>query len=408
MKILFANKYYYIKGGAERYMLALRALLMKNWHAVYPFAMMDPHNLPTEWKRFFVSAVKTHDVSFSLAGLKTAGRILYSFEAKRKFGAMLDKVKPDIVHIHNIYHQISPSILSAAKKRGIPIVLTAHDYALIAPNYNLFHDGAICEITKPDKYWNAVGHKCVKNSKVASGLEAVAMRLHKTLKLWDNVDVIVTPSRFMTAKLIEYGFPAEKLTHIHHFIDTTAWTPRYEGSYALYVSRLSPEKGADILVRAAAKNKDIPVRIVGAGPQEVSLKKLAAELGATNVEFRGFKTGGDLLAEYADARFVVVPSVCYEGFPLTTLEAAAAGKPSIASQIGGLGEGVKDGETGVFVSAGNVDELAEAMSELWADPAICAEMGKAGRAWIEKDFTPQGHYDRMMEVYRSVSSASPT
>src|SRR5688500_15401304 len=156
MKILFANKYYFLKGGAERYVFELRALLMKHWHTVVPFSMDDRRNMPTEWKRYFVSNVETEKVTFSLAGLRTAGRMLYSFEAKRKFKKLLDAAKPDLVHVHNIYHQISPSILPMAKKRGLPVVITVHDYKLIAPNYSLFHDGAICERTKPDRWWEAV------------------------------------------------------------------------------------------------------------------------------------------------------------------------------------------------------------------------------------------------------------
>jgi glycosyltransferase involved in cell wall biosynthesis len=403
MKLLYANKYYFLKGGAERYMLDLAALMMHHGHEVVPFAMRDRRNLPSQWKRYFVSPVETERVSFSPAGLKTAGRILYSHEARRKFAALLDASTPDLVHIHNIYHQISPSILPEAKERKIPVVMTAHDYKLVAPNYSLFHDGAICERTKPDRYWECFKHRCVKGSYAASFLESLEMSLHRKWRIWrDNIDLVIAPSRFVAALLADYGFPEKKIIHVPHFVDGVAWTPWYIGSYALYVGRLSPEKGVDVLIRAAAKAKHVPVRIIGDGPDEARLRKLAATLGATNVDFHGYKRGEALEREYAGARFLVIPSVWYEVAGLITLEAYAAGKPVIASQIGGLAELVREGETGLFASAGDADGLASQMAALWEDQPRCEEMGRAARHWIETDFTPDKHYKAIMEVYKGI------
>jgi glycosyltransferase involved in cell wall biosynthesis len=155
---------------------------------------------------------------------------------------------------------------------------------------------------------------------------------------------------------------------------------------------LSAEKGVDVLIRAAAKAKHIPVRIIGEGPDEKRLKKLAAELGATNVDFHGFKQGDELEREYAGARFVVIPSVWYEVAGLIALEAYAAGKPVIASQIG------------LYVSAGDADDLAAQMSALWQSPDRCEQLGRAARAWVEAEFTPDQHYKRIMEVYSKLKS----
>jgi glycosyltransferase involved in cell wall biosynthesis len=400
MKLVFANKYWFLKGGAERSLFDLRDLLESRGHEVVPFAMRGDHDLPTPWRKYFVSAVETERVRFSLGGMKTAGRMLWSFEAARKFGRVLDKAKPDLVHLHNIYHQISPSIIPEARKRGLPVVLTAHDYKRIAPNYSLFHDGAICERTKPDKYWAAVGHKCVKGSAAASALAALEMTVNRGV--WrDGVDRIIAPSRFMAAILEEYGVAKDRIAHVPHFIDAGAWTPTEGGDVALYVGRLSPEKGVDTLVRAAARAKDVPVRIVGTGPEEKRLKALAAKLGASNVVFAGFKSGEELRREYARARYLVVPSVWYEVFGLIALEAYASGKPVIASQLGGLAEMVKDGETGLYATAGDADDLAEQMMMLWDEPDTAIDMGRAGRAWVERDFTPAKQYDAIIKVYES-------
>jgi glycosyltransferase involved in cell wall biosynthesis len=369
-------------------------------HQIVPFAMRDSRNLKSPWSRHFVSPVQTERVTFSWQGLRTAGRVLYSFEASRKFAALLDEAKPAIVHVHNIYHQISPSILPEARKRGLPTVMTAHDYSLIAPNYSLFHDGAICEVTKPDRFWNAVGHRCVKGSKPASALEAAAMALHRSLRLYsDNLDLIIAPSRFLKATLESYGIPSDMIVHIPHFVETASRIPISGGRYALFVGRLSPEKGVETLIRAAARGKDIPVRIVGIGPEEARLKRLAADLHADNVEFRGFKQGKELEDEYRGAAFVVVPSVWYEVFGLTALEAFAHGKPVIASQIGGLAEVVRDGETGLAVSAGEPDELVEAMCRLRHDSTLAKRLGKNARSVAETEYDPEKHVGQIMWAY---------
>lgn len=403
MRIIFGNKYYYLKGGAERHLFDLQRILEENGHEVIPFAMADARNVKTDWSRYFVSPVKTEKVRLSLGGLKTAGRMIYSFEAKRKFRKLMEAAKPDLVHIHNIYHQLSPSFLSVAKGRGVPVVMTAHDYKLVSPNYSMYHDGEICEHAKGD-VWKAYRHKCVKGSAMASWLVALEMSLHKRWGSYENnIDRIIAPSRFMQSTLVDWGVAEDKVVHVPHFIDTSRWTPAFgAGNYALYVGRLSPEKGVDTLIRAAVQVPDVPVRIVGAGPEEERLHALVDELGAVNVQFVGFKDGDALRAEYAGARFVVVPSVWYEVFGLIVLEAYAAGKPVIVSQMGGLPELVIEKETGVCTSAGKPEELAERMRDLWTHPDMCVAMGEAAREHVELDYSSERYYQLIMGVYDEV------
>jgi glycosyltransferase involved in cell wall biosynthesis len=403
MNIVFANKFYYLESGVGRYMFDLRDMLVKNGHTVIPFAMKDGRNEVSGWSDRFVSPVETGRVRFDLAGLKTAGRFLYSFEARHKFAGLLDEVRPDLVHVNNIYHQISPSILPAAKRRDIPVVMTAHDYHLIAPNYSLFHDGEICEHTRPDSFWRAIPNKCVKGSAVASALEACAMSLHRSLGLWrDNIDRIIAPSAWMAAILEEYGIDGSKIVHVPHSIDVKQWPSSQKGDYALFVGRLSEEKGVETLIKAAAIAGDVPVRIVGTGPEDMYLHDLAEKIGAKNVTFVGWKKGEELKAEYEKARFIVVPSVWYEVFGLIVLEAYASCKPVIATQLGGLGEIVRDGETGKLVSAGDADGLASAMKALWNSPEECARLGRRALEWVSTEFTPEKHYEAIMGVYKDV------
>lgn len=401
MKIIFANKYFFLRGGTERYLFELSDMLRKKGHDVIPFAMKDERNLPSTWSPNFVSHVETERVGFSWQALRTAARVLYSTEARRKFAQLLDETLPSMVHIHNIYHQMSPSFLPEADRRRMPIVMTAHDYNLIAPNYSLYHDGAICEHTKPDNFFSAIPNRCVKHSYFASALDATAMTLHRMLGLYDSLRAIIVPSEFMLSVFKEYGADSSRLVHIPHFVDTTKWTSKYGGGYALYVGRLSKEKGVDVLLRAANIAREIPVRIVGDGPENAALRALAAELELRNVEFVGAKSGADLQAEYANARFLTVPSVWYEPFGLVVLESYATGKPVIASRIGGLAEVVRDHETGLSIPAGDAEVLASAMLELWRAPVAAERLGRAGRAWVEKDFTPAKHFEAIMKVYNN-------
>jgi glycosyltransferase involved in cell wall biosynthesis len=227
------------------------------------------------------------------------------------------------------------------------------------------------------------------------------MHLHRRTGVYPGlVDRIIAPSAFMADLLQEFGLDGRKITHVPHPIDAKRWTPRYSGDYALFVGRLSREKGVDTLIRAAALAPKVPVRIVGTGPEDVRLHRLAESLGADNVTFVGFRHGEELKAEYERARFVVIPSVWYEVFGLVALEAYASGKPVVASRLGGLSELVREGETGLGVNPGDPKELAEALRALWNDEGRCDRLGQAARRWVERDFRPSDHYERIMEVYR--------
>ena len=404
MKIVHANKYYFIKGGAERYFFDVQKLLIDRGHDAIPFAMHDTQNVPSVWDNYFVSHVETRPRSFR-AAIKTAARFFYSFEARRKFGRLLDATSPDLVHVHNIYHQISPSILSAAKRRGVPVVMTVNDYKFIAPNYSLYHDGAICERTKPDRYSRAVAHRCIRGSRGASTLDVAEMYFHKWTGLYrNNIDALIAPTAFVEQKLREYGVTLP-ITRIPYFIDAFGRAPSYgAGEYILFVGRLSPEKGVDVLIRAAAQIKDIPVHIVGTGPEEARLRALATKLNATNVVFRGFQSGDALEHIYAQCRAIVVPSVWYEVAGIIVLEAYAAGKPAIVSQIGGLAEMIKAGETGWYAPAGDPSGLAAQIAHTWQNPDECELFGRRGRQWVEQDFSPDSHYQKLLALYQKTVS----
>lgn len=402
MRILLINKYYWPKGGAETHLFALQRLLEAHGHTVSIFSMQHPQNLPAPTSRFFVSRVDFDRMRPTMQGLRVAGRMLYSFEASRKLRALIRATRPDIAHVHNLYHQLSPSLLPVLRKAGIPVVMTLHDYKLVSPNYLLFCHGRICAHTKPFHPWRAVRHKCVKNSALASAVCALEATLHRRLGLYDRtVNAYISPSRFLMTTLAAYGWPTENVRHLPNFIAQTEDNPPQESrSGIVYVGRLSEEKGLDVLLDAAPKIP-FPITLIGNGPLMHHLRQRAQREGLHHVIFLGERTGPALRTAMAMARVVAVPSVCYENFPMTVLEAFNARTPVVASRIGGIPEIVQEGVSGYLVPPGNASALAERLTQLSGNAQESAQLGNAGYDHLAS-YRPERYYEQLMTLYASL------
>lgn len=400
MRVVMANKFHFLKGGAERYVFELARLLERNGDMVAPFAMRSKKNLPSPHERFFVSEVGTERLRFDREGLRTAGRMLWSFEAGRKFAALASEFSPDLLHVHNIYHQISPSILEVAERRGLPAVMTVHDYHLISPNYGMFDRGRIVEPSVRHPYWDTLRRRFIGGSLVKSALSAFEGWFHHVLDAYGWVSTFIAPSQFVRDKLLAYGIPQGKVEVVPHFIDLDGRTPHYESeARVVCIGRLSEEKGFDVLLRAMKRVRRLKCAIIGDGPEKARLHALAEELGLDNVEFLGSCYGEDLDREIARAKAVVIPSQSYETFGLTALEAYAWGKPVVASRIGGLPEVVREGETGLLFDPKEPDDLAEKLERLAVEFAHADAMGRAGRRLAETEYSPGLHLGRVYKVY---------
>lgn len=401
MRIVQANKFHYLKGGAERYVFELSKILTHNGDAVVPFAMRSEKNLASPYERFFVSEVKTDRVRFGREGLRTAKRMLWSFEAAKKFSGLLSAFPPDIIHAHNIYHQISPSILAEAQKRKIPVVMTVHDYHLISPNYGMFDRGRVVEPSARHPYWDTFRRRLIGGSFVKSALSAFEGWLHHVLDTYGWVSTFIAPSEFVREKLVAYGIPVGKIEVVPHFIDLEGRTPHFESEpRVVFVGRLSEEKGVDVLLRAMKEVKHLTCAIIGDGPEREKLQALAKELHIDNVEFLGALHDEDLDREIARAKAVVIPSQSYETFGLTALEAYAWGKPVIASRIGALPEVVREGETGLLFDPKEPKELAAHLNWLEGNFARVDAMGRAARRLAETDYSPGLHLGRIHRIYK--------
>jgi glycosyltransferase involved in cell wall biosynthesis len=362
--------------------------------------MMHEKNLASPWERYFVKEIEFDREYSSLRLLENAGKAIYSFEAVSKVRALVRELRPDVAHAHNIYHHLSPSVLRAVKQEGMPVFLTLHDVKILCPARTMWRHGLVCEDCRGGRIYNVVRHRCMKGSLALSSLIFLETGVHRLLGLYENnVDKFISPSLFVMRKFIEWGWPVDRFVHIPNFVDAATYVPSYRAGRAfLYFGRLSGEKGLSTLVRAAAIAR-ISLWIVGTGPEEQALKLLSESLHA-DVTFFGYKTGDALWDLVRAARAIVLPSEWYENAPLSILEAYALGKPAIGARIGGIPEMVREGVTGRLFESKNVQDLAEALVSVAAkaDSSV-EEWGRQAQNLVATEYSPMGHYERLMELY---------
>ena len=453
MKILQINKFFYLKGGSEKYFFELRDLLKKNNHQVIDFSVKDKKNLPSSYSKYFIEPADLGDPAFLKKPcllLKKMLKLIWNKEAQKKLEILIQKEKPDIAHIHNIHHEISLSILPVLKKYKIPIVQTLHDYQIICPNYKLYSHGKICEKCKKHKYYQCFLNKCMKEGEVAplrllaSLFGALENYFYWLFGIYKNIDLFITPSKFLKNKFIEFGIPEKKIVYLPNFVKAQKCHPEFQkchpefisgseninteqilkqvqndkkqNNYLLYFGRLSKEKGIDILIKAMALvNSNIKLKIVGDGSEKENLKKMAEKLKINSqIQFLDHKNQNELKKIIKNSLTVIVPSQWYENCPLSILEAFSFGKSVVASNLGGISELVEEEKTGFLFEPGNAKDLAEKINLLLAsegDTTSCRLqdklnlMGKFAQEEIEKKYNPEIHYQKLMEIYESLLSS---
>lgn len=361
MRILLANKFYYRRGGDCIYMLNLEQLLNAHGHETAVFAMQYPDNLPTPWSKYFPSEIRfSPGPGMVEAFLRPFG----TREVKRKFNALLDDFKPDVVHLNNIHSQLSPIIAELAHKRGIKVVWTIHDLKLLCPRYDCMRNGKmLCEECFVDKH-KVLEYKCMKNSKVASFLAYREARKWNRQRLETCTDLFICPSRFMEGKMVKGGFDKHKLTTLCNFIDVDKCKKdSYTGKedYCCFLGRISNEKGIRTLIKAA-NQLPYKLKIIGGGPLDTEMRTLAK----SNVEFMGVRQWNDIKEIIGKARFSILPSECYENNPLTIIEAQCLGTPVLGARIGGIPELIEEGVSGLCFESKNVEDLKDKIKDMFA------------------------------------------
>ncbi len=407
MRILHINKFLWLSGGVERYLFDVADAFEARGHEVLYFSQADPRNRVTAQDDYFVPSVEYTDSSLAqkIGRAKTIlERTLYSREVKDKLAALIRDCKPDVAHVHQLYHHLSPSVLDALTEAGVPVVQTVHDYKLICPNYRLYipQEQEICTRCVSGDYSHCRKHKCLKESTAASALATFEMQYHKRKQFYERaVDQFICTTHFVQSQLSKSPLGNDKLTHLPLYINLDAYTPTdVHENYLCYVGRLAPEKGVLTLIRAMQSNPDTTLKIIGDGPARADCEALIAELGLRNAEVLGFLERDAMTQVLGRSSGLVIPSEWYEPCGLTAWEAHALARPVIGAKIGGIPESIKEGKSGLLFESGNAVDLAEKIAWLMAHPEESKAMGQAGYAQVHK--TCDAHYEGLMEIYTEV------
>lgn len=324
--------------------------------------------------------------------------------SRKTFGRFLRETRPDIVHIHNLYPLISPSILPECTAQGIPVVMTVHNFRLACPNGLLMSHGEVCHRCLGGREYWCILRNCEEDIFKSFGYALRTAMTRVLRRYYDHVDHYLCLTRFQRDILVKEGLPQERVSVLTNPVEiqVTEQSVEMERESVLFVGRVSREKGIASLFDAARVCSDIPFVVAGnwqAMPE-------ASELAPDNVTLLGVVPSHELGALYEKARLFVLPSVWYEGFPTVLLEAMSHGLPVVCSRIGGLPEIVEDGITGLLYEPGNVDELADRIRTLWQNPALCQKLGEAGRRKVREDYAADRLMDRLLGIYEKVITES--
>jgi glycosyltransferase involved in cell wall biosynthesis len=406
MRLVLCTEFYHDRGGAYAAALDAEWLLRSRGHEVIPFAARHPGNRPTPFAEHFVGYRDLQSILRRRrygAALGAALRAVYSLETYRRLRGLIAAARPDVVHVHNYAYHLSASVFAAARNAGVPVVHTLHDYKLLCPQLSMLRHGTVCERCRGGRLHNCVRYRCVEGSSAASTVAA----LQNCVLGWTNVvrgtvSAYLCPSEFLRAKAAAGGLPAPALHCVPNFVrldERHAAAQAPGGRTFLYAGRLVPEKGVGTLLRAMSQVPEAELVVAGEGPLRSQLETLAPR----NVRFLGEVPRARLAALYRDSLAVVVPSEWYENCSLTVLEAFAAGRCVVASDLGGLPEQVLEGRTGLLFPPGHVEALAACLRRVAARPEAAADMGQEARQVARTRYSPEVHYARLERLYRSLA-----
>jgi glycosyltransferase involved in cell wall biosynthesis len=359
MRILEINKFYFLKGGTEKHFFDVINLLKNNNDEVAVFSMKHPRNRTSKWSKYFLSTVgydKTYTIWQRIKGI---GRMFYSREARKKINKILNDFQPEVVHIHNVYHQLSPIILFEIKKRGIPIIMTVHDYKLVNPNYNLYHKNKFYNCCLNNKFYQCFFDKCIKNSYLKSLIGVLEMYWHEWLGTYSkNIDQYIVPSEFAKNILIKWGINSSKIFVKAHFVleNTKERVERMNirkgkniERSCLYVGRIIDNKGIKELINIFTQINSLKLYL--AGEVDASFKKIENK----NIYYLGHLGQSELKKYISRSEFIISPSKLPETFGLIALEANILGKPFVGYRTGAYPEIIKNKQNGFLVK--NKEEL---------------------------------------------------
>jgi glycosyltransferase involved in cell wall biosynthesis len=386
VKVLLVHEHYQRPGGEDEVFRTEAELLRGRGHEL-------------------VRYVAHNDSVRSMDRLTLARDTIWNRQHYSQFTALLRRQRPDIVHFHNTFPLISPSAHHAAKRAGIPVVQTLHNYRLLCPAATLFRHGRPCEDCVGRRLpWPAVVHRCYRESRAATTVVSAMLSAHRLIGTWDHaVDAYIALTEFARGKFIEGGLPKSKIHVKSNAIRSDPGLGSGDGHYALFVGRLTHEKGVDLLLAAwKTLGATLELKIAGDGPLAGDVAKCVGEHGP--VQWLGHRTAEEIRDLMKRAYVLVVPSRWYEGFPVVVLEAFAAGLPVVTSAIGGLSEVVSPGRTGLHFNAGDANDLTERIRWLISHPEELQRMRAVARSAYEDTYGADKNYQTLMGIYRAAGA----
>jgi glycosyltransferase involved in cell wall biosynthesis len=392
MRVLIVHGFYQQFGGEDAVVRAERQLLERHGDEVLLYSR---HN--DEIKEFSAA----DKASFF-------PNTVYSWKSSGEIADVVHRFHPDVAFVHNVLPLLSPSVYHKLYSLGVPAVQVLHNFRPFCPNGFYYTQGKICEDCRGGNYLNAVRKRCYKESYALSALYALTMGSNRLAGMVDKIAGFICLTEFFKIKMQEAGVPDSKLFVRPNFVyaPPLAANGNGAGNYAIYMGRLSPEKGCWTLIRAFGQMPQVALKILGSGPMEQELKDYVTAKGLANIEFLGFKSGDEKWQLLRNSLCLVVPSEWYENFPVTVLEAYMASKPVVASRMGGLPFIVEDGKSGLLFESGKVDELVQKIQQLVNDPAGAVRMGACGRRFSETKYGPEQGYSNLMKVFSQVQATA--
>ncbi len=381
MKVLLCHTHYQQRGGEDEVFDAEARMLEENGHPV-------------------VRYVRHNDVLSDMGKLEAAARTVWNPGAYDDLRRLIRRERPDVMHSTNTFPLISPAALYAARAEGVPVVQALHNYRLLCPSALFLRDGAVCEDCLGKAVpWPAVRHRCYRGSRAATAAVAALSVTHRAAGTWRRaVDLYFTLTEFAKQKFVAGGLPPERVVVKPNCVHPDPGPGDGRGGYAVFVARLSPEKGLDTLLAAWAKlNRPMRLKVIGDGPLADRVRAAAA--ADPRIEYLGRLPLPEVLDVIGGAACLIMPSVWYETFGRTIIEAYAKGTPVLASRLGAMAELVDEGRTGFLFAPGDPDALAAAVARLLADPDALARMRPAARREFEAKYTAGTNYRQLIDIY---------
>jgi glycosyltransferase involved in cell wall biosynthesis len=388
-KILMAHNFYQIPGGEEESFRSELAMLKSNGHEVVTYIRSNDN-------------IKVDGI---LNKIKLARDTVWADDSYQAITRLIGEHKPQIAHFQNIFPLISPSVYYACRDMEVPVVQSLRNYRLMCPNAFFLRNDQVCEDCAGRFFaWPGILHACYRKSRLQTAVVAGMLSYHRLIKTWESqVSLYIALTEFSRSKFIQSGISPEKIVVKPNYIPDPE-PGMYPGEFAVYVGRLSREKGIEVLLESWKSLPDVPLKIIGGGPMEYEVKNFIRD-NRLNIEWLGRLQNAEAMEVIKRSRFLVFPSLLYETFGRTIVEAFAAGKPVIGSGHGTPAELIQEGETGLLFTPGDPDDMRKKISRLWNSEALADQMGRHARSVYEDKYTAGRNYAQLIDIYNRVLSS---